>query len=135
MARQTLEKLINGDADIVGAYKRVKRKWDEILKDFNWDAENAIEVMAQLVTQYQIPIEHIAGERWLGQEIMVIVGIGQFYSSELGLEANIKEAKIVYNGFLTSMCSLEVKYHAENVGNIYGINEYSDDDSDNYSIY
>lgn len=131
MPKQTLEKLIKGDIEILDAYKRVKEKWDEILKDFDWDAENAVEKIAELVSFYQIPMEHIAGERWLGQEIMVIVGIGQFYSSEVGFEANLKEAKTIYNGFLTSMCSLEVKYHAENVGIMYGINDYSD----NYSIY
>jgi|SRR5690554_6053530 len=127
MARQTLEKLINGDPEIVDAYKRVKDKWDEILKDFNWEAENVIERMAELVTRWQIPMEHIAGERWLGQEIMVIVGIGQFYSSEIGFDGHIKEVKTVYNGFLTSMCSLEVKYHAETIGALYGVNDYDEE--------
>ncbi len=127
MARQTLEKLINGDPEIVDAYKRVKDKWDEILKDFDWEAENVIERMAKLVTKWQIPIEHIAGERWLGQEIMVIVGIGQFYSSEIGFDTHIKEVKTVYNGFLTSMCSLEVKYHAETIGALYGVNDYDEE--------
>jgi len=132
MARQTLEKLISGDTDILEAYKRVKEKWDEILKDFDWDSDNATEKMAELVTFYQIPMEHIAGERWLGQEIMVIVGIGQFYSSQIGFDAHTKEVKTVYNGFLTSMCSLEVKYHAETIGSLYGVNDISEDD---YSIF
>lgn len=132
MARQTLEKLISGDTEILDAYKRVKEKWDEILKDFNWDSDNATEKMAELVTLYQIPMELIAGERWLGQEIMVIVGIGQFYSSQIGFDAHTKEVKTVYNGFLTSMCSLEVKYHAETIGSLYGVNDISEDD---YSIF
>jgi len=132
MATQTLEQLINGEADIIDTYKKVKEKWNEILKDFNWNSEKAIENMAQLVTKYQIPMELIAGERWLGQEIMVIVGIGQFYSSDMGFDSHIKKAKIVHNGFLRSMCSLEVKYHAENIGALYSINDYTDDNSEIY---
>lgn len=131
MAKQTLEKLIQGDPEIITAYRNVKEKWDQILMDFNWESEDAVDHMAELVTQYQIQMEHVAGERWLGQEIMVIVGIGQFYSSEIGLEGHIRQAKTVYNGLLRSMCSLEVKYHAENVGEMYGVNELSD----NYPIY
>jgi hypothetical protein len=127
MARQTLEKLINGDREIVEAYHRVGEKWKEILKDFDWDAEDAVKKMAELVSLWQIPMEHVAGERWLGQEIMVIVGIGQFYSTQIGFDAQIKEAKIVYNGFLTSMCSIEVKFHAETIGKLYNVSDYDDE--------
>lgn len=128
MARQTLEKLIAGDSEIIEAYQKVKAKWSEILQDFDFESKDAVEKMAELVSFWQIPMEHIAGERWLGQEIMVIVGIGQFYSTKIGFDANIKEVLTVYNGFLTSMCSLEVKYHAETIGRLYNINDYSEDD-------
>ena len=84
MAKQTLEKLIQGDKSIIEAYQKVKLRWTEILKDFDWYSPNSIEKMAELVSVHQIPIEHLVGERWLGQEIMVTVGIGQFYSSEMG---------------------------------------------------
>jgi len=127
MARQTLEKLIHGDENIVAAYSRIKEKWDEILGGFNWEADDAIEKMAELVSFYQIPMEHIVGERWLGQEIMVIVGIGQFYNSEIGFDASSRQVNIVYKGFLTSMCSLEVKYHAETIGELYKVNYYSEE--------
>lgn len=128
MARQTLEKLITGDREILEAYQRVKAKWDEILQHFDWGAEDAVERMADLVTKWQLPMEGIAGERWLGQEIMVIVGIGQFYNSYIGFDASIKQVKTVYNGFLTSMCSIEVKFHAETIGKLYGIEDYSEDE-------
>lgn len=123
MAKQTLEKLIQGDKSIIEAYQKVKSRWSEILKDFDWYSPNSIEKMAQLVTMHQISIEHLVGERWLGQEIMVTVGIGQFYSSDMGFDDNYASAMVVYKGFLSSMCSLEVKYHAETMGKFYGLNQ------------
>lgn len=128
MAKQTLEKLIKGHQEILSAYQHVKEKWDEILTDFDFKDENAVEKMAELVATHQLGFEHVAGERWLGQEIMVIVGIGQFYSSEIGFDASLKEAKTIYNGFLTSMCSLEVKSHAETIGSLYRIKDYLEED-------
>jgi len=122
MPLNTLEKLIQGDSKVLETYKFIKEKWDEILLDFDWDSENAVESMGQLVTNWQSTMERIAGDKWLGREIMVIVGIGKFYYSEIGFDAHEKEVQIIYNGFLNSKCSVEVKMLTEKVGKLYRIN-------------
>lgn len=128
MALETLEKLINGDSSIVGSYTRIKRKWDEILRDFDWNDRDAASKLSSKVTYHQIPMENLAGERWLGQEIMVIVGIGQFYNTNSGFNfETVKRAKIVRDAFLMSYCSLEVKSIAEEIGDLYEIDNYYSD--------
>lgn len=128
MALETLEKLINGDSNIVGSYIRIKRKWDEILNNFDWNDYEATSKLSTKVSYYQIPMEQLAGERWLGQEIMVIVGIGQFYRTDLGFDAEtVKRAKIVRDAFLMSYCSLEVKSIAEEIGVLYQVDSYYSD--------
>lgn len=121
MAKQTLEKLIQGDTEIINSYQRVKAKWAEALEGFDWESADAIVNMAKLVSEWQIGMEHAAGDRWLGQEIMVIVGIGQFHSSETGFDTHKEKAQIVYKGFANSMCSIEVKSYAKKAGTLYGL--------------
>lgn len=123
MALQTLEKLIQGDSSIVEAFQNVRTTWTNLLVDFDWNAANALDKMAELVSQNQLLFEYQAGERWLGQEIMVIVGIGQFYSSSAGFELNIKRAKLIKDAFLLSYCSIEVKGIAEDIANLYSLND------------
>lgn len=127
MARQILEKLIEGDREIISQIERVKIEWNNLLINFNWNDENAVNTMATIVSQEQLSMEYNVGERWLGQEIMVFVGIAQFYSTKIGFEENYKKAKIVYDGFLRSMCSLEVKSNARTIGNIYGLTKSNED--------
>jgi hypothetical protein len=125
MARQTLEKLIQGDYEIVESFIAVKKMWDEIVKSFEWNDSDALNKMSRILSNKQIAMEVAAGERWLGQEIMVIVGIGQFYSTRIGFDTNFKKAKLVRDAFLISYCSLEVKGLAEEIGELYSVNDYN----------
>ena len=75
IAKKTVEELINGNTNVVQAYKNVKKKWNEILENFNWDSHFAVNEMIKLVNEYQLEMEDVAGENYLGQEIMATVGI------------------------------------------------------------
>lgn len=120
MAIYTLEALINGNAGIVEYYNNAKQLWLEIIES---EAFENVDTLAQELTIRQLQFEHQCGGRWIGQEIMAIVGIGQFYSSEIGFEATLEDALKVKNAFAQSYCSLEVKFHAEKTVTIFRLNE------------
>ena len=120
MAIYTLETLINGNADIVEHYNNARQLWLTIRESA---AYNNVDTLAQELTIRQLQFEHQCGGRWIGQEIMAIVGIGQFYSSEIGFDTTMEDAVKVKNAFAQSYCSLEVKWHAEKAVNIFGLNE------------
>lgn len=117
----TIEMLITGDKAVVEYYKKAKQKWAEIIKDnptFN------PEKFAKELSHHQLWFEHNCGGRWEGQEIMVVVGIGQFYTTMSGFEGeNLKRALAVYDGFRRSFCSIEVKGCAEDVAANYSLLE------------
>ena len=123
MARQTLEKIINGDSAILESYRKVKNEWRDLLANFDWNDANALVKMTEIVTKSQFDMEQLAGERWLGQEIMVIVGIGQFYNSETGFDDSTEKATLVRDAFLESHCSSEIKFLAEEIGKTYRLED------------
>lgn len=120
MAIYTLETLIDGNADIVEYYNNARQLWLEIIES---NAFENVDTLAQELTSRQLQFEHQCGGRWIGQEIMAIVGIGQFYSSQIGFDATMQDAVKVKNAFAQSYCSLEVKWHAEKTVKIFGLNE------------
>ena len=51
---------------------------------------------------------------------MVIVGIGQFYTSKAGFEGdNLKKAQAIYEAFKRSNCSTEVKVEVDKIAEDY----------------
>ncbi len=120
MAVYTLEKLINGQADIVEHYNNARQLWNEIIHS---DSFNNADTLAEELTMRQLQFENNCGGRWIGQEIMALTGIGQFYSSEIGFDATHQNAIKVKDAFARSYCSLEVKWHAEKAVKIFGLNE------------
>jgi hypothetical protein len=120
MAVFTLEKLINGQADIVENYNEARHLWEEIKQS---NVFNEVDTLAQELTNRQLQFEHRCGGRWIGQEIMALVGIGQYYSSEIGFDATLEDALKVKAAFARSYCSLEVKWHAEKAVKIFGLTE------------
>jgi hypothetical protein len=61
-----------------------------------------------------------AGGQKLGQEIMVTVGIGQFYSSKEGFYSdNLKNAQAIYEAIKRSNCSAEVKVETDKIAEDY----------------
>lgn len=119
----TIEALVNGDRSVVQHYARAKQLWDEILA--SPDAAN-VDALSQRLSSAQFRFENECGGRWVGQEIMVIVGIAQFYSTVAGFDGNVKRARLVYDALRASHCSMEVKGHAERVAESYSLLERSE---------
>lgn len=120
MAVQSLEQLIIGNKRITEYYNNATELWNEI-RDSEWF--DSVERLAEKLSISQLDFEHQCGGRYLGREIMTIVGIGQFYSSELGFDVTFEEAIKVKDAFAQSYCSLEVKWHAERTSKIFRLTE------------
>lgn len=123
MALETINKLLKGDSTIVEKYLTIKLKWDQILSQFDWNDDKSLEKLTRLVGDEQLTFEHLVDNRTLGQEIMVIVGICQFYDREVGFDKDFRKAKLLYNAFLSSYCSMEVKFITEEIGKMYRLEE------------
>lgn len=120
MAVYTLDLLIKGEQDIVEYYNNARQLWQQIRESAVF---NNVDSLAQELTSRQFRFEMDCGGRWVGQEIMAMVGIGQFYSIEAGFDGNTDDAIKVKNAFARSYCSIEVKYHAERAVEIFGLTE------------
>lgn len=123
MAIYTLETLIKGDSEIVEYYKNAMILWEEIKTS---QAFENVNLLAQELSIRQLQFELRCGGRNVGQEIMAIVGIGQFYSSAIGFDDKLECAIRVKNAFAQSYCSIEVKWYAEEAGRIFRLNENSE---------
>lgn len=118
---ETLEKLLNGDAQIVHYYETAKRKWDEFFKAHQ-NASTA--EWAQWLTDKQIVFfEHQCGGRTPGQEVMAWSGYGALYDTHVGFEDNLPQARKLAAAFAQSMCSLEVKGQAARAAASFGLDE------------
>lgn len=124
MAVYTLEKLIEGDNEILENYNSARQLWNEIRQS---ELFANVDTLAQELSHMQLQFEHQCGGRWIGQEIMAFVGIGQFYSTEVGFDANLEDALKVKEAFARSYCSLEVKWHAKKAVNLFGLSEKSEE--------
>ena len=111
-----IELLMQENADVTAYFKNAKQKWREIIDQHEGDSE---EDLAKTLSLEQFWFENNCGGRWEGQEIMVICGITQFYSTNTGFGADRLSALRVYNAFMKSHCSLEVKGAADKVARSY----------------
>ncbi|HHG3121897.1 hypothetical protein [Vibrio parahaemolyticus] len=116
----TIEKLMLGDEDIVAHYSAARKLWEEIMDKFPDVNPSAL---SKELTSKQLIFEHSCGGRWIGQEIMVISGITQFYTISCGFGENKEKAIKVYKAFMMSYCSIEVKGVAQDVAKSYYLNE------------
>lgn len=116
----TTELLIQGDKNILRYYSAALDRWSEILAKY---ANKSSEELAKELSSQQFWFENHCGSRWVGQEIMVITGITQFYSTERGFDESRHLALKVYRAFIQSYCSLEVKGVAEDIAKSYYLNE------------
>ena len=118
----TIELLVQGNGSVLEFYANAVGKWNEIV---NSEDFVSVESLSRRVSIEQIPFfENQCGGRWVGQEIMCVVGIGQFYSTETGFGTNVKSALKIYDAIMRSSCSLEVKGHARRVAESYDLLEY-----------
>jgi hypothetical protein len=122
----TTELLIQGDKDVLLYYSNALRRWKEKLPQY---AEMSAEQLAKVLTEEQFWFEKNCGSRWIGQEIMVVTGISQFYTTERGFDKDKHLALKFYQAFMQSYCSIEVKGVAEDVAKSYWlIDEDGNDD-------
>jgi hypothetical protein len=115
----TLKNLIDGNRNVTSVYLRIKTRWENILRDFNWE-ENSINNLTKIIYDNQLAMEGIAQQGSLGQEAMVSV-IFFIYADSSSQSYNIDYARIIYTAFLKSYCSLEVINLAIRFAEYYGI--------------
>ena len=117
----TIEMLINGNSEVLTHYVAANNMWSEIFED---PENRSVNGMAHSLGVKQFWFERNCGGRWIGQEIMVVVGISRFYSSARGFDGSANKALLVYDAFMQSSCSLELKGHARRVAASYDLLEY-----------
>lgn len=115
--QQTIEALIRGNSDILEFYQRASEHWGEILEETQ--PLDAATLGGRLIGE-QIWFEQNCGGKYPGQEIMVLTGIAQFYSTGDGFGEDREKALIVLNAF--DHCnSTEAKYYAKLAAEIYDL--------------
>lgn len=112
----TIEHLIDGDQEVITYFKNAKDHWLKILSE---NSGSNSDELAKVLSSEQFWFEENCGSRWVGQEIMVVTGISQFYSTARGFDDNREKAQLVYEAFMKSYCSIEVKGAAEDVAKSY----------------
>jgi hypothetical protein len=116
----TVELLVRGDRNVSEFYRAAVGRWKEI-----WSRPNVKDVvyLATTLSDEQLWFERNCGGRWIGQEIMVVSGIGLLYSTGAGFEDKADRARLLYDAFQRSYCSVEVKSIAREVAESYGLLE------------
>jgi hypothetical protein len=111
------ELLINGDERVMHYCRNAMEKWSVMIeKHPDYDPDN----LAEELSSAQLWFEQNCGGPETGREIMVIVGIGQFYRSAAGFENdNLKKARAIHEAFKKSRCSAEVKAEADKIAEDY----------------
>jgi len=116
----TVELLVKGDRNVNEHYRAAVGRWNEI-----WSRPDSKDVvsLATLLSSEQSWFEENCGNRWVGQEIMVVSGIGMLYSTTVGFDDNVDQARLLFDAFQRSYCSLEVKGIAREMAESYGLLE------------
>ncbi len=116
----TVERLINRDQNISNYYRVAVERWNEI-----WSKPDSKDVasLANLLSSEQVWFEQNCGDRRVGQEIMVVSGIGMLYSTAAGFDDNFDRAQRLFDAFQRSYCSIEVKGIAREMAESYGLLE------------
>lgn len=115
--QHTIEALANGSHDIVEFYQRACEHWKQILQETEPLDDS---ILAQRLLTEQFWFEQNCGGRYLGQEIMVMTGIAQFYSTADGFAGNGDKAKAVMNAF-KKCASHEAEHFAKYAAAIYDL--------------
>lgn len=114
----TIEKLMFSTEPIQQYFVAARDKWKELLDRHK---DSSVEELAEAITHAQSWFEHNCGSRWPGQEVMVWSAFGYLYTTVSGFEGKEPLAEKVARAFEASMCSAEVKSHARDAVESYGV--------------
>jgi hypothetical protein len=114
----SLELLVQGNDKVLDYYQLAQDRWREI-----WSRPESRELasFAKLLQSQQSWFENNCGGRWVGQEVMVVSGLAGLYTTDSGFDDNLPKARLLYDAFLSSYCSIEVKSMAEEVARSYDL--------------
>ncbi len=113
----TLEKLLNGNSELISCYQAAKQKWDELFVERR---NGSVSEWAEWLEGNQISFfEHQCGGRCFGQEVMAWSGFGALYSTQNGFGNNQPLAEKLAEAFKESGCSVEVISMARNAAASY----------------
>ncbi|HYT90564.1 MAG TPA: hypothetical protein VEL76_17790 [Gemmataceae bacterium] len=114
----TIELLVNGDPKVGEYYRRGVARWKEI-----WSRPDSKHVyeLATMIEDEEPWFEEHCGTRWVGQEIMVLSGFGMLYTTETGFGGNLERARLLYDAFMRSFCSIEAQAIAQKVAVSYRV--------------
>ncbi len=114
----TLERILREDSLLLEHYQLASQRWEQILAH---SKANDVEALARAISSEQFWFERNCGGRWEGQEVMVLAGFARLYSTTSGFSQNAAIAKILYEAFQRSSCSLELKAIAERTADAYDL--------------
>lgn len=114
----TNEMLIHGEHKVIEYYKTARERWSIILSET--DFYHHVNLSQRLVNE-QYWFENYCGGRWVGQEVMVIVGLTMFYTTRSGYGSNYQKALFIYQSIMQSYCSVEVKNLAQKLAQDYAL--------------
>jgi hypothetical protein len=119
----TVELLVHDNPHVRDYYRLAVERWNGIWARLG--ASDLGHLAAELSTE-QMWFERNcgpSGNRWVGAEIMVVSGIGMLYSTRIGFEATGERARMLYDAFQRSFCSIAVKAFARELAVLYGLLE------------
>jgi hypothetical protein len=111
----TIEALLNGQ-QVTERYRAARDHWRSVLRNVDATDPDAI---AEAAEAEQMWFEHNCGGRYIGQEIMAVAGIAQYYTTATGFDENLPKAKAMYEGLLQSKCSVEIHGHARDMAKLF----------------
>jgi hypothetical protein len=120
--RYSVEKLLHGQAEIVDYYRKAADRWQWIWSQP--EVEN-LETFARFLREQEPWFENNCGGRWLAQEIMVVSGFAGLYHVPTGFEDNLERAKLLFDAFRISRCSIDARCITEEVAKSYHLFENS----------
>ncbi len=95
-------------------------KWKELLGDIS---SVSVGVLARRLADNQRWFELNCGGRPVAQEIMAWSAFGSLYNVRTAFEQNMGDAEKLAKAFATSLCTPEVKHHAESAARSYRVAE------------
>ncbi len=116
----TIDLLMHSTRPVPQYFTTAGAKWKELLADISSVSPG---VLAKRLADNQRWFELNCGGRPVAQEIMAWSAFGSLYNIRTNFEQNMDDAEKLAKAFATSLCSPEVKGHAQNAAQSYGVAE------------